>query len=46
MIINGDAIGWDDNMNIAGVFDQSKALHSRFFIVKLGKKSYHLFELA
>jgi tyrosyl-tRNA synthetase len=46
VIINGDAIGWDDNMNIAGVFDQSKALHGRFFIVKLGKKSYHLFELA
>ncbi|MFT6758008.1 MAG: tyrosyl-tRNA synthetase [Chitinophagales bacterium] len=46
VIINGDAISWDDNMNIAGVFDQSKALHGRFFIVKLGKKSYHLFELA
>jgi tyrosyl-tRNA synthetase len=46
VIINGEAIGWDDNMNIAGVFDQSKALHGRFFIVKLGKKSYHLFELA
>jgi tyrosyl-tRNA synthetase len=46
VIINGDAIGWDDNMNIVGVFDQSKALHGRFFIVKLGKKSYHLFELA
>jgi tyrosyl-tRNA synthetase len=46
VIINGDAIGWDDNMNIVDVFDQSKALHGRFFIVKLGKKSYHLFELA
>jgi tyrosyl-tRNA synthetase len=46
VIINGNAIGWGDNMNIAGAFDQSKALHGRFFIVKLGKKSYHLFELA
>jgi tyrosyl-tRNA synthetase len=46
VIINGDAIGWDDNMNIVDVFDQSKALHGRFFVVKLGKKSYHLFELA
>jgi tyrosyl-tRNA synthetase len=46
VIINGEAIGWDDNMNIAGVFDSLKALHGRFFIVKLGKKSYHLFELA
>jgi tyrosyl-tRNA synthetase len=46
VIINGDAIGWDDNMNIVGVFDSSKALHGRFFIVKLGKKSYHLFELS
>lgn len=46
VIVNGEAIGWDDNMNITGVFDSSKALHHRFFIVKLGKKSYHLFELA
>ncbi|MFQ3324923.1 MAG: tyrosyl-tRNA synthetase [Pseudomonadales bacterium] len=46
VIINGIAIGWDDNMNIVSAFDQSKALHDRFFIVKLGKKSYHLFELA
>ncbi|MFB1036828.1 MAG: tyrosine--tRNA ligase, partial [Sinobacterium sp.] len=46
VIINGHAIGWDDNMDIVSAFDQSKALHGRFFIVKLGKKSYHLFDLA
>ena len=44
--INGDAKGMDDNMKLAEVFAPEKALYGRFFLVKLGKKKYHLFEIA
>ena len=44
--INGVAVGTEDNMKAADVFSQSKALFGRFFLVKLGKKKYHLFEVA
>ncbi|MEM9398319.1 MAG: tyrosine--tRNA ligase [Pseudomonadota bacterium] len=44
VIVNGDAIGIDRNGNPAEVFSADRALHGRYFLVKLGKKKYHLFE--
>ncbi|WP_430460456.1 tyrosine--tRNA ligase [Thalassolituus sp. LLYu03] len=44
--INGEAKGMDDNMKAAEAFAADKALFGRFFLVKLGKKKYHLFEIA
>lgn len=44
--INGEAKGVEDNMQAAAAFAPAKALFGRFFLVKLGKKKYHLFEIA
>jgi tyrosyl-tRNA synthetase len=46
VFVNGRVLGWDDNASVASVFDPTRALYGRFFLVKLGKKKYHLFELA
>lgn len=43
--INGQPLSMDDNMRAGELFVAEKALFGRFFIVKLGKKKYHLFEL-
>jgi tyrosyl-tRNA synthetase len=43
--INNRAVGWVRNTDIAGCFDPSQALFGRFFLVRLGKKKYHLFEI-
>lgn len=45
VLINGEAVGMDDNMRTAECFASDKALFGRFFLVKLGKKKNHLFEL-
>jgi tyrosyl-tRNA synthetase len=44
--INNREIGWDLNADVAGCFDPGAALYSRFYITRLGKKKYHLFELS
>ncbi len=44
--INGLAIGADKNMAAAELFEPSAALYKRYFIVRLGKKKYHLLRLA
>ena len=46
VLINGEAQGADDNMKCADIFTAGKALYGRFFIVRLGKKKYHLFEIS
>ena len=46
VLVNGDAKGMEDNMKCAEVFAGDKALFGRFFLVKLGKKKYHLFEIS
>ena len=46
IFINGVAQGAEDNMKTAEAFSAEKALYGRFFLVKLGKKKYHLFEIA
>jgi len=45
VLINGEAKGAEDNMKTAESFAADKALYGRFFLVKLGKKKYHLFEV-
>lgn len=45
VLINGEAKGAADNMNTAEHFVIDKALFGRFFLVKLGKKKHHLFEI-
>ncbi|WP_024330279.1 tyrosine--tRNA ligase [Simiduia agarivorans] len=41
--VNGRAIGMEQNMAAAEVFAPEQALFGRFYLVKLGKKKYHLF---
>ncbi|MDN3638389.1 tyrosine--tRNA ligase [Simiduia curdlanivorans] len=43
--VNTRPISLDMNMESAAIFDPAKALYGRFFLVKLGKKKYHLFSL-
>ncbi|MEM1405103.1 MAG: tyrosine--tRNA ligase [Pseudomonadota bacterium] len=43
VIVNGEAIGLDSNGQPAAVFSAEKALFGRFYLVRLGKKKYHLF---
>lgn len=43
--INGEAKGAADNADAALSFSKQKALYGRFFIVRLGKKKYHLLEV-
>jgi len=45
VFINGVAKGSQDNMGAAHSFAVEHALYGRFFLVRLGKKKYHLFEL-
>ncbi len=44
--VNGRALDWDDNMQPAQCFLPEEALFGRFFLTRLGKKKYHLFEIA
>ena len=41
VFVNGRAIGAEQNMQAAELFDPSNALFGRFFLVRLGKKKYH-----
>lgn len=43
--VNSQTLGAADNMRCAEVFSATQALFGRFFLVKLGKKKYHLFTL-
>jgi len=45
VLVNGTAYGMDALMQGADIFADDKALFGRFFMVKLGKKKHHLFEL-
>lgn len=45
VLVNGAAIGWDMNMQMSNIFTIDNGLHEKWFIVRLGKKSYHLFKL-
>jgi tyrosyl-tRNA synthetase len=45
VLINGEAKSMQDNMQVAESFATDKGFYDRFFICKLGKKKYHLFEV-
>ena len=46
VFVNGIPQGNSDNMKAREIFSKERALHGRFFMVRLGKKKYHLFESA
>lgn len=43
--VNGKVVGMDENAHAIDVFAPENAVYGRFYLVKLGKKKYHLFEL-
>lgn len=43
VIVNGRALGMSDNASPDDAFAPDKALYGRFYLVRLGKKKYHLF---
>jgi tyrosyl-tRNA synthetase len=45
VFINGIPKGSEDNMSAEQLFSADNALYGRFFLVRLGKKKYHIFEL-
>lgn len=42
--LNGQVCGIEDNMASAALFARSRALFGRFYLARLGRKTYHLFE--
>ncbi|MBT5332043.1 MAG: tyrosine--tRNA ligase [Porticoccaceae bacterium] len=45
VLVNGKAIGLDQNMDAQQIFTEEHSLQGNYFVVRLGKKSYHLFKL-
>ena len=45
VIVNRHAYGMDDLMKGAEIFSAGNAMYGRFFMVRMGKKKHHLFEL-
>ena len=46
VLINNHEVGVGQNMDSQLLFSVEKALYKRFFLIRLGKKKYHLFYLA
>jgi tyrosyl-tRNA synthetase len=46
VFINAEPVGAENNMNVGECFARERALHGRFYLVRLGKKKYRLFEIA
>ena len=44
--INNRAVGWEHNADLGACFNPALGLFGRFYLVRLGKKKYHLFELS
>ena len=44
VFVNGQSKGAQDNMNTAFIFASEQSLYGRLFLVRLGKKKYHIFE--
>jgi tyrosyl-tRNA synthetase len=44
VVVNGVALGPDDNRRVVELLEPAAAMYGRFFLVRLGKKKYHLFE--
>jgi len=45
IFVNGLSLGMDCNMNLPVCFPQERALYGCFYILRLGKKKYQLFEI-
>ena len=45
VLLNGKPLGFESNMNLPASFARENTLYGRFFLIRLGKKKYHLFEL-
>lgn len=43
--VNGEIVGIEDNLKGLECFAAARAFHGSFYIVRLGKKKYHLFEI-
>ena len=43
--VNDRVLGLEDNGAMADCFSLAEAVFGRFYLVKLGKKKYHLFEV-
>jgi len=46
VLVNGEAVGAQGNMSLPEILAAPRALYGRFYLVRLGKKKYHLFEIA
>ena len=44
--VNNRVVGMEDNGNVVGCFPPDEAIFGRFYLVRLGKKKYHLFEVS
>ncbi len=45
VLANNRQLGWQDNGDVSAALAPELALYGRFYLVKLGKKKYHLFEV-
>jgi len=45
VLVNNRPLGWEVNGDVSAVLAKEDALFGRFYLVKLGKKKYHLFEV-
>lgn len=45
VLVNGRPLAGAENMDPAAAFSAERAVFGRFYLVRLGKKKYHLFEL-
>lgn len=45
VLLNGRPLGIESNMDLLNCFAAGRALCGRFYIVRMGKKRYHLFEI-
>lgn len=43
--VNNRVLGLQDNGDVASCFAREDAAYERFYLVRLGKKKYHLFEI-
>jgi tyrosyl-tRNA synthetase len=46
ILLNGQVLEAGSNMNLSQSFAPEKALHGRFYVLRLGKKKYQLIEIA
>ena len=46
VFVNQQVLGMEDNARVAECFAPEQAAFGRFYLVKLGKKKYHLFDVA